>query len=80
MNLSLRIDDALRARLDKAAKDLNRPMSWVGVEALERYLSYHEWFVASVEKAIAKADNGGPFVSHEEVMEKSKARIESYRR
>ena len=80
MNRSLRIDEAMRARLEKAAKDLHRPRSWVGIEALERYLSYHEWFVASVEKAVAKADNGGPFVSHDEVMAKSKARIESYRR
>jgi predicted transcriptional regulator len=80
MNLSLRIEDSLRARLDKAAKDLDRPLSWIGVEALEQYLSHHEWFVTSVERAIAAADNGGPFVSHDEVMAKSKARIESYRK
>jgi predicted transcriptional regulator len=77
MSLSLRVDDELRARLEKAAKDLDRPLSWVGVEALEQYLSYHEWFVASVEKAIAAADRGGSFVSHEEVVSESEARIKA---
>ncbi|MBT3071423.1 hypothetical protein KKP04_11165 [Rhodomicrobium sp. Az07] len=77
MSLSLRIDDALRARLEKVAKDLDRPMSWIGVEALEQYLSYHEWFVASVEKAIATADAGGPFISHEDVVAESEVRIKA---
>jgi len=49
------------------------------IEAIKQYVSYHEWFVASVEKAIAKADAGGPFVSHEEVVAESEARIKARR-
>jgi predicted transcriptional regulator len=74
MNISLRIDDETMARLDKAAQSLDRPRSWVAMEALEQFLSYHEWFTKSVEKAVATAESGGPFVSHDDVVAKSKAR------
>jgi predicted transcriptional regulator len=77
MNLNLRIDESLRARLDKMAKDLDRPLSWVGVEALEQYLSHNEEFVAAEKRAVAAADSGGPFVSHDEVVAESEARIKA---
>jgi predicted transcriptional regulator len=47
------------------------------VEALEQYLSHQEAFAAAVERAVAAADSGGPFVSHEEVLAESEARIKA---
>jgi len=74
MNISLRIDDDTMSRLDKAAKDLDRPRSWVAMEALDQFLAYHEHFTRTVESAIAEAEAGGPFVSHADVVAASKAR------
>lgn len=74
MNISLRIDEETVKRLDKAAEALDRPRSWVATEAIEQFLSYHEWFTASVEKAVQLAESGGPFLAHEDVVAQSLAR------
>ena len=68
MNISLRVDDDTRARLDKIAERMDRPRAWVALEGIKQFLDYQEWFVRSVEKAISEADAGGPFVSHDEVV------------
>lgn len=74
MNISLRIDDDMMTRLDRAAKALDRPRSWVAMEALDQFLSYQEHFARTVEKAVAEAEAGGPFMSHDEVVAASMAR------
>jgi predicted transcriptional regulator len=68
MNISFSIPEDLIARLDALAKSMDRSRSYVANEAMLHYVSYHEWFIASVETAVAKADSGGPFVSHDEVL------------
>lgn len=74
MNISLRIDESTLERLNKAAKDLDRPRSWVATEALDQFLSYHEHFTHAVETAIAEAEAGGTFIDHADVVAASKAR------
>lgn len=78
MNISLRIDDETMTRLDRAAKALDRPRSWVAMEALDQFLSYQEHFARTVEMAVAEAEAGGPFVQHADVVaafkERGKAR------
>lgn len=80
MNISLRIDDDTMARLDRAARALDRPRSWVAMEALDQFLSYQEHFTRSVEAAVAEAEAGGPFVSHADVVDASNARKEARRK
>lgn len=61
-------------RFDRAAKALDRPRSWVAMEALNQFLAYHEHFTRTVESAIAEAEAGGPFVSHADVVAGARAR------
>lgn len=75
MNISLSIDDAVVQRLDTIAGSMNRSRSFAACEAIEHYLNYQEWFIKSVEAAIAQADAGGPFLTHEEVVARSEARL-----
>lgn len=74
MNISLSIDEAMVQRLDNIAKSMNRSRSFVALEAMEKYVSYQEWYIASVEAAVAKADAGGPFITHEEAVARSEKR------
>lgn len=74
VNISLRVDDDTRLRLDKIAEQLDRPRAWVALEGIKQYLEYHDWFAASVEKAVATADAGGPFLSHDEVVARTDKR------
>lgn len=75
MNISLSIDDAMVRRIDDIAKAMNRSRSFVALQAMEQYVSYQEWFIASVEEAMAEADAGGTFVSHAEVLAEAEARM-----
>ena len=68
MNISLSVSDELIAQIDAVAKSMDRSRSYIANEAMLHYISYQEWLIASVEAAVAKADAGGPFVSHEEVV------------
>jgi predicted transcriptional regulator len=43
---------------------------------MEQYVSYQEWFIASVEEAMADADAGGVCVSHAEMLADADAWIE----
>lgn len=74
MNISLRVDDDTRARLDKIAEQLDRPRAWVALEGIKNFIEYHEWFSQSVEKALATADAGGPFLSHDDVVARAEGR------
>jgi predicted transcriptional regulator len=74
MNISLSIDDAMVRRIDDIAKAMNRSRSFVALQAMEQYVSYQEWFIASVEEAMSEADTGGVFVSHAEMLADADAR------
>jgi predicted transcriptional regulator len=67
MNISLRIDDALLARIDKTARSLDRHRTWVVLTAVEEYLRKQEQFVASVERAMSESDDADNLVPHEEL-------------
>jgi len=47
------------------------------MEALDQFLSYQEHFCRTVEKAVAEAEAGGPFMAHADVVAASKARKEA---
>ncbi|ADP70691.1 plasmid stabilization system [Rhodomicrobium vannielii ATCC 17100] len=50
------------------------------LDRLEERESYEAWFNREANRAIAKADAGGPFVPHDEVMARSKSRIKADRK
>lgn len=56
----------LQTKLSRMAAEQGRPMESLVVEAVERMVSYDEWFFREVDKGLAAADRG-ELVEHPEV-------------
>jgi predicted transcriptional regulator len=56
----------LQAKLSRLAAQQGRASEALVVEAVERMVSYHEWFLREVDKGLAAADRG-ELVDHGEV-------------
>lgn len=54
---TIRMDDKTLARLDAMANSLSRPRTWIINQAIERFLSYEEWFVREVETGLEEMRN-----------------------
>jgi len=55
---TIRMDDRMLDRIDSMAKSLSRSRTWVISQAIERFLSYEEWFVHEVETGLDEARKG----------------------
>lgn len=55
---TIRMEDAILDRVDSMAKSVNRSRTWVINQAVERFLSYEEWFIQEVQAAVNEAANG----------------------
>jgi len=66
--VSVRIDPAVKKRLEKLAKSTGRSRSFLAAEAINEYVDLNEWQVAGIEKAVASLDRGEG-VPHERVKE-----------
>jgi predicted transcriptional regulator len=64
--MEVRLNPELQAKLARLATQQGRDSESLVVEAVERMVSYDEWFLQEVEKGIAAADRG-EFVDHEDV-------------
>jgi predicted transcriptional regulator len=58
-NMEVKFDPQLQEKLKRTAAQQGRASESLVAEAVERMLSYDEWFVAKVEKGMAAADCGG---------------------
>jgi predicted transcriptional regulator len=56
----------LEAKLTRLAAEQGRDTKTLVREAVERFVSYDEWFIREVEKGLAAADRG-EFIKHEEI-------------
>ena len=65
--ISVRISNSTKQRLARLAESTKRSQAFLAAEAIEEFVVVNEWQVAHIEKAIAEADAGGPFVAHEDV-------------
>lgn len=65
--LTLRIDPELKEQLDHLALSTNRSKSFLAAEAIRHFIHTNAWHVEAIEKATQQADNGGPFVPHDQV-------------
>ena len=63
---TVRVDTAVKKRLEKLAKNTGRSRSFLAAEAIENYVNINEWQVAGIKEAIASLDHGHG-VPHEEV-------------
>ena len=66
---TIRINDDKLDRIDGLPKALNRSRSWVINQAVDRFLSYEEWFVNEVRDGMAEMTRG-EIASHDEAVEK----------
>jgi RHH-type rel operon transcriptional repressor/antitoxin RelB len=63
---TVRVDPAVKKRLEKLAKSAGRTRSFLAAEALSEYLEVNEWQVAGIKKAVASLDRGDG-VPHDQV-------------
>jgi predicted transcriptional regulator len=64
--MEVRLNPELQAKLTRLATQQGRDSESLVVEAVERMVSYDEWFLQEVEKGIAAADRG-EVVGHDDV-------------
>jgi RHH-type transcriptional regulator, rel operon repressor / antitoxin RelB len=55
---TIRVDSAVKKRLEKLAKSTGRSRSYLAAEALSEYLDVNEWQIAGVKQAVASLDRG----------------------
>jgi len=60
------LNPALQEKLSRLAAQQGRATETLVVEAIERLVSYDEWFLREVEKGLAAADRG-ELIDHTEV-------------
>lgn len=63
---TVRVDQAVKKRLEKLAKNTGRSRSFLAAEAINDYLDINEWQVAGIAQAIQSLDSGEG-VSHGDV-------------
>ena len=65
---TIRVNSAVKKRLEKLAKSTGRSRSYLAAEALSEYLDVNEWQIAGVRQAVASLDRGDG-VPHNNVKE-----------
>jgi predicted transcriptional regulator len=65
---TVRVDAAVKKRLEKLAKNTGRSRSFLTAEAISEYVDANEWQVAGIKRAMASMDRGEG-VGHDQVME-----------
>ncbi len=65
---TVRVDSAVKKRLEKLAKSTGRSRSFIAAEAIGSYLDVNEWQVAGIKRAIEAMDRGDG-IPHERVKE-----------
>jgi len=56
--ITVRLDKAVKKRLEAAAARVRRSKSFLAAEAIEEYLAVQDWQVEAIKQGIAAADRG----------------------
>ena len=64
--MTIRLDDAVKTRLEKLSEAMDRSKSYLATEAIREYLELNEWQIGETKAALAEAD-AGDFASEAEV-------------
>lgn len=64
--MTLRLEDDVKARLDKLADATQRSKSFLAAEAIREYVENNEWQIREIKAALKEA-NAGDFASDAEV-------------
>lgn len=65
--MTVRIDDEVKARLEKLAGATQRSKSYLAAEAIRDFVESNEWPIQEIRKAIKEAD-AGDFASDGDVV------------
>lgn len=63
--LTLRVPQEVKDKLGKLAEATHRSQSFLGGEAIQRYVDLESWQIAEIQQAICEAD-AGDFASDDE--------------
>jgi len=66
--MTIRLEDELKAKLEKLAEITHRSKSFLAAEALRDFIESNEWQLAEIRQALAEADKG-EFASDKAVRE-----------
>jgi RHH-type transcriptional regulator, rel operon repressor / antitoxin RelB len=57
--MTLRLEDDVKARLDKLADATQRSKSFLAAEAIREYVENNEWQIREIKAALKEANAGG---------------------
>lgn len=63
---TVRVDSAVKKRLEKLAKSTGRSRSFLAAEAISEYVDVNEWQIAGIKAAMQSVDRDGD-IPHEQV-------------
>lgn len=69
VTFSVRLPRSEKERLEALAKSMGRSANHVATAAIAAYVDANAWQVEAIREAVAKADAGGPFYAHDDVMD-----------
>jgi predicted transcriptional regulator len=61
--VTLRLDAAIRKRLDRLSKVTERSRAALAAEAVRQFVELNEWQIAAIEEGVREADRGR-FIDH----------------
>jgi len=64
--LTIRIPQEVKAQLEKLAEATHRSKSFLGSEAIQKYIDLEAWQIGEIQQAIQEAD-ANDFASDEEI-------------
>jgi predicted transcriptional regulator len=73
-SMEVNLSPELEAKLNRKAAEQGRDSQSLVQEAVERLVSYDEWFIREVEKGLAAADRGD-FEEHDEIGKRMERRF-----
>jgi predicted transcriptional regulator len=65
---TVRVDSAVKKRLEKLAKSTGRSRSFLAAEAIGEFVDANEWQIAGIKRAMQSL-NRGEGIAHEQVKE-----------
>ncbi len=63
---TVRVDTAVKKRLEKLAKSTGRSRSYLAAEAIGEFVDINEWQIAGIKRAMVSLDRGEG-IAHEQV-------------
>jgi RHH-type transcriptional regulator, rel operon repressor / antitoxin RelB len=68
--ITVRLDAALKTKLEALSQSTQRSKSWLAAEAIAAYVDREAWQIQQIEEAVREADSqDAEWVSHEKVSE-----------